>query len=131
MGAIYCRECKQTPWTSEMSLDEFTRAMIDGKLQTFCKHHVSPDSRDRVALTYSLRKASVILYERRRSPMDSKKWIRVKIARADFDKNSKGWTLWAYDRNNTPRRYPNIHEAIDFDTILGAIERDPKCIIWV
>jgi hypothetical protein len=114
-----------------MGFDEFTKAMIDGKLQTFCEHHVAPDLRDQEALTYSFRKASVILYERRRSPMDPKKWARVKIARADFDENSKGWTLWTYDRNTGPRRYPDIHEAIDFDTILGEIERDPKCIIWV
>ena len=62
-------------------------------------------------------------------------WIRrsgfgVKIARADFDEDSKSWTLWAYDRNDRPQRYTDLPAVIDFDTILGEIDHDPKCIIW-
>ena len=118
-------------FTSEMVLDEFTRAMIDGKLHTFCEHHETPDAQDQVALTYAFRRASVILYEQRRSRVDPKKWIRMKkIARVDFDESSRAWTLWAYDRNDGPQRYPDLPESIDFDAILGEIRRDPNSVIW-
>lgn len=95
-----------TPNTAEMGLDQFTRAMINGKLQTFCEQRVAHNNaRDhQVELKYAFRMASVILCERRSSPMDPKKWIRVKNARVDFDEDSKkagrsGRTIGTTDRS--------------------------------
>lgn len=117
-------------YTPEIILDEFTKAMVDSKLQTFCIRRVALNAREQVTLSYSIRGASVILYEQRRSNMDPKARTRAKIARADFDEESKIWTLWVYDPHERPKRYPGLFEAIDFDMILGKINHDPKRIIW-
>lgn len=54
----------------------------------------------------------------------------MKIARIDFDQASRGWTLWAYDRNERSLFYPELEPNVSLDAVIQEIDEDPTCIFW-
>ncbi len=99
-------------------------------LGEFCRTRVAPHARDRVKLSFSFWKDSVILYEERPDWLDPSEWTKMKIARIDFDRESHGWTLWAYDRNDRPRDYIDLHPNATLDEVIDEIDDDPTGIFW-
>ena len=47
--------------------------------------------------------------------------------RPEFDGESRGWTLWAYDR---PRDYIDLHPNATLDEVIDEIDDDPTGIFW-
>ncbi len=72
----------------------------------------------------------MILYEERPDWLDPSEWTKMKIARMDFDRESRGWTLWAYDRNDRPRDYIDLHPNATLDEVIDEIDDDPTGIFW-
>lgn len=67
----------------------------------------------------------------RRNPTDDRAaWTKMKIARIDFDQASRGWTLWAYDRNERSLFYPELEPNVSLDAVIQEIDEDPTCIFW-
>ncbi len=113
-----------------MALDEFTRKLVKNKVGSFCENRIPPHARGQVKLTYSFWKDSVILYEERPRWDKPDEWTKMKIARMDFDPESRGWTLWAYDRNDRPRFYMDVRPNAPLDEVLQEIDEDPTSIFW-
>lgn len=111
-----------------MALDEFTRKAVDEKLGAFCEERIPPHIRGQIKLSYSFWKDSVILYEERPRWDEPSEWTKMKIARIDFDPESRGWTLWAYDRNDRPRFYIDLRSNVSLDEVIAEIDEDPTGI---
>jgi len=113
-----------------MALDEFTRKQVEEKLGRFCESRIPPHVRGEIRLTFSFWKDSVILYEERPHWREPEVWTKMKIARMDFDEASRGWTLWAYDRNDRPLFYIDLDANVSLDDVLSEIDTDPTGIFW-
>jgi hypothetical protein len=115
-----------------MAIDEFTKEVVTRKLDNFIDEKIPPHAREQVNLTYSFWKDSVILYELRKVPFPrgSESIVKHKVARMDFNKNTKGWTLFAYDRNEKSLWYPDLDNDVSFEAVLEEIDEDPTCIFW-
>ena len=48
----------------------------------------------------------------------------------DFTKETKGWTLFAYDRNEKPIDYPHLESDVSLEEVIAAIDKDPTGIFW-
>lgn len=87
-------------------------------------------------MSWSYWRDSIIIHEERYVPAKPNQWIKMKIARMDFDSESKGWTLWAYDRNDKPLYYPTLDPDISLpanaslDAVISEIDNDPTCIFF-
>jgi len=119
-----------------MAIDEFTEAAAEEKLDHFCENRIPPHAKEQVRMSWSFWRNSIILYEERKAYMDRSRWIKMKVARMDFDAETKGWTLWAYDRNSKPLYYPNLHPDVSvrstasLDEVIAEIDNDPTCIFF-
>lgn len=113
-----------------MAIDEFTRKQVETKLGEFCRERIPAHARDEIKLTYSFWRESVILYEERPAWDNPGEWTKMKIARIDFDQESRGWTLWAYDRNERSLFYFELHPKASLDEVIQEIDDDPTCIFW-
>ncbi len=113
-----------------MALDEFTRKTVEEKLGSFCENRVPPDARWEVKLSYRFWKNSVILYEEEVRGDNPEKWIKMKVARLDFDPESRGWTLWAYNSNERSMYYLNLPRDVSLDDAIAEIDEDPTGIFW-
>jgi hypothetical protein len=113
-----------------MALDEFTRERTREMLDHYCRTEVPAHAQHQVRVTWRFWRDSVILYEERKLPWNPDCWSKMKIARMDFDAESKGWTLRAYDRNDRPFVYSELRPRSSLETVLQEIDEDPTCIFW-
>jgi len=116
-----------------MPIDEFTKESAKKQLDAFCDYRVPLEAREQVNLTYSFWHDSIILYEVRNVPFpsyDNPSTVHMKIARMDFNEETKGWTLWAYDKNEKPLPYLELERDVSLEMVIEEIDNDPTCIFW-
>ena len=54
----------------------------------------------------------------------------MKVARMEFDQENRGWTLYAYDRNERSLFYPELRPNAALEEVIEEIDDDPTCIFW-
>lgn len=113
-----------------MPLDEFTRSAAQEKLKSFCDEKVPPEVRDRLKITFGFWHDSALIYEERPVWNDPSRWTKMKIARMDFNPETMGWTLYAYDRNSKPFLYDFTEIDATLDRLIQEVDEDPTGIFW-
>ena len=81
-----------------MALTEFTRKLVETKLDKYCKEKVPDEVKNQVKMIYKIRGNNVNLYEKRRVYFDFRKWTEMPIAQFRYDAESTRWTLYCADR---------------------------------
>ena len=113
-----------------MSLPEFTRKLIEGKLTKYCKGRFPEDNSHNLRLTYRIDENSVTILLSRPYFRKPAKWAERAVAQMRFDHDHKEWQLYFMDRNNHWRPYPFTQPNSDFDDLLQELNRDPMVLFW-
>ncbi len=77
-----------------------------------------------------MRGRTVTIVERR-PPWDSElppEWMELPQARMKYDEQSRGWTLYWFDRNSKAHRYDLLEPDQPIERILAEYDQDPTGI---
>lgn len=113
-----------------MALPEFTRRLVESKLDKYCKEKVPDAAKKQVQMIYKIRGNKVILYEKRRVYSGFNKWFEMPIAQFRYDAEATKWTLYCADRNNKWHIYEAIGSRINFDVLLKEVNNDSTGIFY-
>ena len=114
-----------------MPLPALIKALVEKKVDEYCKKKVPPHALHQVNLSYKIRGNSITIFENR-APwrIDIKEWTSMPIAQIRFDEKTGEWTLFCADRNDRWHEYYDIVPTKDIDKILAEIDEDPTGIFW-
>ena len=113
-----------------MPLSEFTRKLVETKLDKYCSGRIPEHSRHEVKLTYEIRENTVTLVEERRFYKAPSIWTKSAVAQFQFDDQTKKWNLYCSDRNENWYINGSVKPSADFDDLLKEVDRDPMGIFW-
>jgi len=113
-----------------MALSEFTRKLIETKLDRYCDQRVPEFAKDQVQLTYKIKGNDVTLYEKRRAYFDPDKWSKMPIVQFRYNTNSAKWSLYWADRNSKWHLYLELPPNTDFDVLLKELDKDRTGIFY-
>lgn len=105
-------------------------SIAEEKLKSLCNEKVSPEVSDKLKITFGFWQDSALIYEERPVWGDPSRWTKMKIARMDFNADTKGWTLYAYDRNSKPFLYDFTEIDTTLDRLIKEVDEDPTGIFW-
>jgi hypothetical protein len=57
-------------------------------------------------------------------------WLRVPSARLAYVSGRREWSLYCFDSNSKPHRYPDFEPSTKIKDLLDEIDDDPTCIFW-
>ncbi len=114
-----------------MPLPVLVKALVEKKVDEFCKKRVPAHVLDKVNLSYKLRGNSVTIFENR-APWhpDMKEWTSMPIAQIRYDDKTGKWTLYCADINDKWHEYYDIEPTKNIGEILAEIDEDPTGIFW-
>lgn len=124
------------PWSPiqrtlpNMPLDDSTKLDIRKRMDQYCDEQVPAHAKGDFRLSWRFWKDSVILYEERKTYAIRSHWTKMKVARIIYEAELRGWTLWAYDRNDKPMYYMDLAAGESLETVLAEIAQDPTGIFW-
>ncbi len=113
-----------------MPLPEFTKKLVETRLDEYCNKEIPKDLRDQIRLGYKINGNKVTLIESRPFYLDPKKWTETPLAQFRFDAETKKWGLYFMDRNSRWRPYDLVEESADFEKLLEALDEDRTGIFW-
>jgi len=100
------------------------------RIRRFCAQQVPPQLRDQILVEHRVRGRTVTIVERR-PPWDSElppEWTELPQARMKYDEQSRGWTLYWFDRNSKAHRYDLLEPDQPIERILAEYDQDPTGI---
>ena len=107
-----------------MPFTEFTKKLIETKLNDYCERRIPIDVRDQVKLSYKIIWYKVNLIETRPYHRDPAIQAENPIAQFRLDTNTRKWSLFSIDRNDRWHLYDLIKPSMDFDDMLKALDND-------
>jgi len=113
-----------------MALPEFTRKLIETKLDRYCDQRVPEFAKDQVQMTYKIKGNDVTLYEKRRAYFDPDQWSKMPIGQFRYNPKSPKWSLYWADRNSKWHLYREIPPTADFDVLLMELDKDPTGVFY-
>ena len=113
-----------------MSLTEFTKKLVETKLNDYCKCKIPCDVCNQIKLTYKIVGYKVTLIEMRPYHLDPAIWTETPIAQFRFDRDTQKWSLFSIDRSDKWHLYDLIKSSADFNDMLKALEDDKTGIFW-
>jgi hypothetical protein len=113
-----------------VALPEFTRKLVEGKLEAFYARKVPSQIRGEIQWLWTFRGHNVTLFESRPYFAKPDVWSKMPLAQFRFDLLRKTWTLYVADRNGRWSEYPGPTPTADFDELLNVVENDALGIIW-
>lgn len=113
-----------------MPLPEFTRKLIETKLDEYCAGKIPAHARDQVRLSYKITGSKVILIESRPFYFDPNTWTETPLGQFRFDAETKKWGLYYMDRHSRWQLYDLVEESADFEKLLEALDEDRTGIFW-
>lgn len=113
-----------------MSLSEFTKKLIETKLDEYCFRKIPEHASDKVKLIYTIRGAVVTLSEARQFYCDPLTWTETPVAQFRFHVGTKKWELYAMDRNSRWRLYDLVKPSAVFEDMLAGLDDDRIGIFW-
>lgn len=113
-----------------MPLPEFTKKLIETRLDEYCHRKIPDHAGDKVKLIYTIRGNSVTLIESRQFYCDPLTWTETPVAQFRFDEATKKWELYAMDRNSRWRLYDLVKPSAVFDDMLAGLDADRIGIFW-
>lgn len=113
-----------------MPLTEFTKKLIENKLNDYCERKIPIDVRDQIKLTYKIVGYKINLVEMRPYYRDPAIWMETPIAQFRFDRDLHKWSLFSIDRNDKWHLYDLIKPSADFNDMLKALDNDQTGTFW-
>lgn len=113
-----------------MPLPEFTKKLVESKLEEYCNRRIPPDARHQIKLVYKMMGNKVTLIETRPYYQDPSVWTENPLAQFRFDLGSNKWSLYCSDRNGRWHLYDLTKASADFDDMLKALDLDQIGIFW-
>ena len=113
-----------------MPFTEFTKKLIETKLNDYCERRIPIDVRDQLKLTYKIIRYKVNLVETRPYHRDPAIRTETPIAQFRFDSATQKWSLFSFGRNDRWHLYDLIKPSIDFDDMLKALDNDKTGRFW-
>ncbi len=112
-----------------MALSEFTRKLVESKLEHFCREKIPEMHRHRAKLGFEIAGDVVTLFEERPMYCDPLTWVKMGVAQFRYDERTHRWTLYFPDRDLQWRLY-YLKPKTDFEILLREIDEDPLEIFW-
>ncbi|MGH3116531.1 MAG: DUF3024 domain-containing protein [Gaiellales bacterium] len=100
------------------------------RIRRFCEEQVPPEMRDQVRVEHRVRGRTVTIVEHR-PPWNlalGPEWTDTPQARMKYDEQTKGWTLYWFDRNSRAHRYELLEPDQPIERLLAEYDQDPTCI---
>ncbi len=113
-----------------MPLPEFTRKLIETKLEEYCTGKIPEHARNQVQLIYKIAGNKATLIETRPYFRDPNTWTETPLAQFRFDTETKKWALYYMDRNSRWQPYDLAEESADFEKLLEGLDKDRTGIFW-
>jgi hypothetical protein len=113
-----------------MPLTEFTKKLIETKLNDYCERKIPIVVRNQVKLAYKIVGYKVNLIEMRPYHRDPAIWTETPIAQFRFNRDTHEWSVFSIDRNDKWHLYGLIQPSADFDDMLKALDNDKTGIFW-
>ncbi len=114
-----------------MPLPQLVKALVEKKLDAFCRKRVSPRVADKLKLSFAIRGNSITIFENR-APWrpEVTEWTSMPIAQMRYEPRTGKWTLYCADRNDRWHKYMGVTPTNEINKILAEIDRDPTGIFW-
>ncbi len=112
-----------------MALSEFTRRLVERKLDEYCVDRVHEALLHHVRLGYAIEENCVTLFEERPGLLNPDKWVRLDMARFHYDHRTKKWSLYYADADSKWHSY-YLRPRADFERLLREIDEDPVRVFW-
>lgn len=112
--------------TESMAVPETDLARI----RRFCEKQVPRELRDQVRVEHRVRGRTVTIAEHRPpwDPALGPEWTDTPQARMKYDEQTKGWTLYWFDRNSRAHLYDLLEPDQPIERLLAEYDDDPTCI---
>jgi hypothetical protein len=110
-----------------MALSEFTLKLVEKKLGDYCQGRVLEALCHSVRIGYAIEGDLVTLFEERRGLLDPEKWVRLDMARFQFDPRTKKWSLYYVDTDSVWHSY-YLKPRADIEIFLREIDEDPVSV---
>jgi len=114
----------------EMALSEFTRKMVEIKMNKYCREKVPGHLRHKVRVDFKIRGNNVTLFEVRPTLHDPNTWVDISIAQFRYDDKNNVWKLFCADRNSRWHEYYEAEPTHNFEALLEEVDDDPTGIFW-
>jgi len=112
-----------------MPLSEFTRRLVEKKLEWFCREKIPEIHRSKVQLGFTVEDDIVTLFEERAMVCDPLSQIKSDVAQFRYDEQVHTWTLYYMDRNARWDEY-YLKPKADFEILLREVDEDPLRVFW-
>ncbi len=100
------------------------------RIRRFCEKQVPPEMWDQVRVEHRVRGRTVTIVEHRPpwNPALGTEWTDTPQARMKYDDQTKGWTLYWFDRNSRAHAYDLLEPDQPIERLLAEYDDDPTCI---
>jgi hypothetical protein len=112
-----------------LALTEFTKKLVQTKLEKFCRGKISEMYRDRLSLGFRIAGNRVTLFEERRFLFDPARSASLDIAQFRYDGPTNRWTLYYTDADSSWHEY-YLSPKLDFEFLLRELDEDPLRVFW-
>ncbi|MDD2670799.1 MAG: DUF3024 domain-containing protein [Syntrophales bacterium] len=112
-----------------MALSEFTKKLVETKLEKFCRGKISEMYRDRLILGFRIEGDRVTVFEERRFLFDSARSSILDVAQFRYSDRTNRWTLYYKDADSAWHEY-YLSPKLDFELLLREVDEDPLRVFW-